>query len=415
MFDEIYQKLDGILTHNGIQVIKKERKPGRAVGYDSGNFYVSGLMNHKILGSLPIKIQLRFRNGFKHEAVMRANYKYLGGWGYPPWMPVEEMLKIEDRSFIYIRQKIFENFKEMTKSFEAPEFNPGEGIIPPQGKTSFIQRFVKLQGVVRNITDYQQPFHFAHLYARTGTFSRNFLGILQEIGISPEEGTSYNDILTAPGEIEAGHVKSVDALSDPQARIHAGLNDNSQDMVFIHHLVNVDQLKPAMQVLAPNGVLFVSFALTDIQTDYRSIVTVAKKTVRDISKEDQEYEYILLGNNGEVAMPDDFPTSLDDRDFVPFIESHNKILKVLKVKRDAVMNYAGKLQKTGGIDLTTANMNLQTQNVGEGIKFHMDSAMLQQLQNAPGFVPVIISIQPMRDLRQFLGVQDHSPATAVSV
>jgi len=65
--------------------------------------------------------------------------------------------------------------------------------------------------------------------------------------------------------------------------------------------------------------------------------------------------------------------------------------------------------QNGGIDLTPANMNLQTRNGGAGIKFHMDPAMLAQLQNAPGFVPVIISIQPLsggaagvRELRQFL-------------
>ncbi len=34
--------------------------------------------------------------------------------------------------------------------------------------------------------------------------------------------------------------------------------------------------------------------------------------------------------------------------------------------------------------------------------------MLEQLQNAPGFVPVIINIQPMTDLRLFLGAQETS-------
>jgi CheY-like chemotaxis protein len=62
------------------------------------------------------------------------------------------------------------------------------------------------------------------------------------------------------------------------------------------------------------------------------------------------------------------------------------------------------MSNPGGIDLTAAKMNLQMQNAGEGIKFHLDPAMLQQFQNAPGFVPVIINIQPMRDLRAFLGV-----------
>ena len=58
----------------------------------------------------------------------------------------------------------------------------------------------------------------------------------------------------------------------------------------------------------------------------------------------------------------------------------------------------------GGIDLTTANMNLETRNAGQAIKFNIDPAMLKQLQNAPGFVPVIISIQPMVNLRKFLDV-----------
>ncbi len=62
------------------------------------------------------------------------------------------------------------------------------------------------------------------------------------------------------------------------------------------------------------------------------------------------------------------------------------------------------LNKNGGIDLTHANMNLQTQNNGGEIKFHIDPAMLQQLQNAPGFTPVIINIQPMKDLKVFLGI-----------
>ena len=60
----------------------------------------------------------------------------------------------------------------------------------------------------------------------------------------------------------------------------------------------------------------------------------------------------------------------------------------------------------GGIDLSSANMNLQTQNSDGEIKFSLDAAMLQQLQNAPGFVPVIINIQSMTNLRQFLDLID---------
>jgi hypothetical protein len=61
----------------------------------------------------------------------------------------------------------------------------------------------------------------------------------------------------------------------------------------------------------------------------------------------------------------------------------------------------------GGIDLTSANMNLQTRNSGGEIKFHIDPAMLQQLQNVPGFVPVIINIKPMTRLKEFLGINEE--------
>ena len=64
--------------------------------------------------------------------------------------------------------------------------------------------------------------------------------------------------------------------------------------------------------------------------------------------------------------------------------------------------------KTGGIDLTPANMNLQTKNNGSVIKFHVNPAMLAQLQNVPGFVPVIINIQPLKDLSVFLGLNQEA-------
>jgi hypothetical protein len=62
--------------------------------------------------------------------------------------------------------------------------------------------------------------------------------------------------------------------------------------------------------------------------------------------------------------------------------------------------------KTGGIDLTS-DKALTVQNNGRGIKFHLDPAMLQQLQNAPGFVPVIINIQPLNNLKLFLGIDSN--------
>ena len=59
----------------------------------------------------------------------------------------------------------------------------------------------------------------------------------------------------------------------------------------------------------------------------------------------------------------------------------------------------------GGIDLTPANMHLQVQNSGGTIKFNLNPEQIAQLQNAPGFEPVIIDIQPMTNLRLFLGLE----------
>ena len=79
----------------------------------------------------------------------------------------------------------------------------------------------------------------------------------------------------------------------------------------------------------------------------------------------------------------------------------------------AVLNDTA-MVKPGGIDFKADKMNsiFTVQNTGSVIKFHIDPALLKQLQNAPGFVPVIINIQPMNNLRQFLGlnVQGRVPA-----
>ncbi|MBI4309296.1 MAG: hypothetical protein HY591_03085, partial [Candidatus Omnitrophica bacterium] len=67
-----------------------------------------------------------------------------------------------------------------------------------------------------------------------------------------------------------------------------------------------------------------------------------------------------------------------------------------------------KTQVPGGIDFQSDKMNVQTQTNSGEVKFHVDRAMLQRLQNAHGFEPVIVKIQSMRDLRMFL---DELPLT----
>ncbi len=58
-------------------------------------------------------------------------------------------------------------------------------------------------------------------------------------------------------------------------------------------------------------------------------------------------------------------------------------------------------KKYGGIDLTS-DKALLVQNNGQGIKFHIDPAQLQQLQNAPGFTIGSMTIQPLKSIQDFL-------------
>jgi len=77
------------------------------------------------------------------------------------------------------------------------------------------------------------------------------------------------------------------------------------------------------------------------------------------------------------------------------------------IKSDrAMFTIIKKANGPGGIDLTPAHMHLQTQNAGSEIKFNLDPALMAQLQNAPGFVPLIINIQPMDNLKEFLGMSN---------
>ena len=92
-----------------------------------------------------------------------------------------------------------------------------------------------------------------------------------------------------------------------------------------------------------------------------------------------------------------------------FLSRVSELQAVVRAKTGAGNPAMGAFTKanTGGIDFATTHGILQSKSVGINMKIYLDSAMLKQLQNAQGFVPVIYSIQPMTDLRGFLGLKDH--------
>jgi hypothetical protein len=72
-----------------------------------------------------------------------------------------------------------------------------------------------------------------------------------------------------------------------------------------------------------------------------------------------------------------------------------------EVSKKVASNVTG----VGGIDFNAVKMNLSVQNSACEIKFNLDPAMLQELQNVPGFTPIITKIQQAGDLEIFLGIK----------
>jgi predicted unusual protein kinase regulating ubiquinone biosynthesis (AarF/ABC1/UbiB family) len=80
--------------------------------------------------------------------------------------------------------------------------------------------------------------------------------------------------------------------------------------------------------------------------------------------------------------------------------------------QNEVLKQDGTIGKKGGIDFNPEEMHLQVQNNGGAIKFNLDPSMIQQLQNAPGFSPIIIDMQPLNSVQMFLGLNDSADKMA---
>ncbi|MBF0490615.1 MAG: hypothetical protein HQL15_08395, partial [Candidatus Omnitrophica bacterium] len=135
---------------------------------------------------------------------------------------------------------------------------------------------------------------------------------------------------------------------------------------------------------------------------------------------------LRIANKGWESVLDEYAgikNKMNNRNIVEPLRNPNKILR--DVKKDAEklkeFNREEFLRKygehsvavtsasnRGGIDLTS-DKALQVQMSGEGIQFHLDKAQLAQFQNAPGFVPVIVDIQPLTNLKGFLGIPIETP------
>jgi hypothetical protein len=106
----------------------------------------------------------------------------------------------------------------------------------------------------------------------------------------------------------------------------------------------------------------------------------------------------------EIASEQGIGRAMLDANFTGLTVSTHQNIVLSAQKTDAAMKVNKK--DVGGIDLTSDKV-LEVKEEGAGIKFKMDPAMLEEFRNAPGLVPVIINIEPIKDLPRFLGVQNQ--------
>ncbi len=165
--------------------------------------------------------------------------------------------------------------------------------------------------------------------------------------------------------------------------------------------------------------------------------TISPQLAEDMSRVLRRFGW--YARQGKIYIPDNSKLEIKEADEVQFLyhlpkekvtkgfkAARNRVLYILadlleknksvfnQLEREAA-NAAMSVENRGGIDFTANKTPLEVKvdsrlrGNDNGIQFHLDPAQLAQLQNAPGFVPVIISIQPLAggqagitDLRHFL-------------
>lgn len=123
---EVEEKLKAIPNAKITAVRKASRAPDLEA--EAGNMYVQGLLVHKELGDLPLKIQFRFKSVLTRESIMYFTYKYFGIWTYPPWA---EGIKIDEAaSFREIQERLFGAFKAYVARRPDTPFNLKQHLNP---------------------------------------------------------------------------------------------------------------------------------------------------------------------------------------------------------------------------------------------------------------------------------------------
>ncbi|MBF0483191.1 MAG: phosphotransferase [Candidatus Omnitrophica bacterium] len=138
----------------------------------------------------------------------------------------------------------------------------------------------------------------------------------------------------------------------------------------------------------------------------REVLSLGVKDDKDLDKYAslfrQENLFVLLNPNLKPIARDGI-SSFDDPggnlvSEVTINSERMKALKALKVLLGYAVENNLKLNDTdekGGIDLTRDKMNIEVKGAQDSVKFKVDQAMLQQLQNSSGLMPVVVDVHPL--------------------
>jgi hypothetical protein len=274
---------------------------------------------------------------------------------------------------LYVRKRL----EALAKALNVPV----ENFFDPAKQVLWRGREIQYSGPIQKKDAEGQP-----VYIKRALVDSNSLGLF-----SSSSGPSILQMAVDVNGQLYGHVEAINDLSDQMIRIIGNLKDVNIGMVM--RIVRL-QCELGLQLTADDELAirrivkeYIAKRLYEKDPFLKEVVII--KQLNSIAKIVREKRSLI-----------DPLSRLEELGMVELIQDHLHIdLKQFFAADQAMLE-----EKPGGIDLTPARMNLQTN--GNGIRFHLDPAMLQKLQNAPGFVPVIINIQPMADLRTFLGIND---------
>ena len=222
-----------------------------------------------------------------------------------------------------------------------------------------------------------------------------FLAVANKMGIDPKECVVFEDAVAGVQSAKAGKFGLVIGL--------ARLND-------------ADQLREAKADIVVEDIKNLTSEQMERLESFSNVIFDLDGVIADtIPIHFEAWQVIMKEHFNEALTKEDFIKYMNGKTtteaFKGFLLSRGFEIIDRDMQDNAQLtDWALHVQKKGGIDLTSAPMKVETKKEmasPEGIQFHLDPVLLAQLQNATGFVPVIIHVEPLKSLPEFLGLPQN--------